>query len=158
LLDQGQAGDNVGLLLRSLKREEVFRGQVLAKPGSLSTYKSFNAEVYVLTEPEGGRRTPFFPKYRPQFFFRTADVTGTVDFKKEMIMPGDNAELTVNLIEACVVEKGMRFAIREGGKTVGAGVVTECLAEKPAAADKKAAAGGKAAPAAAKAAAAPKKK
>jgi elongation factor Tu len=126
-MDYGEAGDNVGALLRGVKRDEIRRGQVLAKPGSVKTYTSFDAEVYVLNKEEGGRHTPFFDNYRPQFFFRTADVTGTCRLKKgtEMIMPGDNAELKVELIAQVPLQEGLRFAIREGGKTVGAGVVSK---------------------------------
>lgn len=129
LLDQGEAGDNVGILLRGTKREEVFRGQVLAKPGSITPHTEFEAEVYVLTTKEGGRHTPFFNKYRPQFYFRTTDVTGEVELKdgKEMIMPGDNANLIVKLIAPVAMEEGLRFAIREGGRTVGAGVVSKII-------------------------------
>ena len=132
LLDHGQAGDNVGILLRSLKRDDVQRGQVLAKPGSADYWSKFDGEVYILTKEEGGRHTPFVNNYRPQFFFRTADVTGTVTLPegKQMVMPGDNATITIELIENCVMEKGMRFAIREGGRTVGAGVVSKPIAKK----------------------------
>jgi len=145
MLESGQAGDNVGLLLRSLKRDDVFRGQVIAKPGSVDVWSKFKAEVYILTKEEGGRHTPFVNNYRPQFFFRTADITGTISLPdgKEMIMPGDNATINVELIENVVMEKGMRFAIREGGRTVGAGVVAECLGKKAAGAAAAAAAGGK---------------
>ena len=124
-----QAGDNVGILLRGIKREDVERGQFLCKPGALQTWNKFDAEVYVLTKDEGGRHTPFFNHYRPQFFFSTADITGTLVLPKgvEMVMPGDNARLTVELLTDAVVEKGMRFAIREGGRTVGAGVVTNLI-------------------------------
>ena len=127
LLDQGEAGDNVGCLLRGVKRDEVERGQVLAKPGSIKPYKNFRAEVYVLKKEEGGRHTPFFKGYRPQFYFRTTDVTGVVELPEgvEMIMPGDNTNLEVKLITPIAAEKGLHFAIREGGRTVGAGVVTE---------------------------------
>jgi len=127
LLDQGQAGDNVGVLLRGTKREEVERGQVLAKPGSINPHKKFECEVYVLSKEEGGRHTPFFTNYRPQFYFRTTDVTGIVHLKEgvEMIMPGDNAELNVELITPIAMDQGLRFAIREGGRTVGAGVVSK---------------------------------
>jgi len=130
LLDQGQAGDNVGVLLRGTKREDVERGQVLCKPGSITPHTKFLAEAYILTKEEGGRHTPFFTNYRPQFYFRTTDVTGIVNLKEgvEMIMPGDNAELTVELITPIAMEEKLRFAIREGGRTVGAGVVSKILA------------------------------
>ena len=130
LLDQGQAGDNVGVLLRGTKREEVERGQVLAKPGSITPHTKFECEVYVLSKEEGGRHTPFFNGYRPQFYFRTTDVTGIVHLKEgvEMIMPGDNAELNVELITPIAMEEKLRFAIREGGRTVGAGVVSKIIA------------------------------
>jgi elongation factor Tu len=129
LLDEGQAGDNVGCLLRGLKREEVERGQVLAKPGSITPHTKFKAEVYVLTKEEGGRHTPFFNGYRPQFYFRTTDVTGSVQLPAgvEMIMPGDNITMEVELITPIAMEKELRFAIREGGRTVGAGVVAEVI-------------------------------
>ncbi|HET7826150.1 MAG TPA: elongation factor Tu [Anaeromyxobacter sp.] len=129
LLDEGQAGDNVGCLLRGLKREEVERGQVLAKPGSITPHTKFKAEVYVLTKEEGGRHTPFFNGYRPQFYFRTTDVTGAVELPQgvEMIMPGDNITMTVTLITPIAMEKELRFAIREGGRTVGAGVVADVI-------------------------------
>jgi elongation factor Tu len=129
LLDQGQAGDNVGVLLRGTKREEVERGQVLAKPGSITPHTKFEAEVYVLTKEEGGRHTPFFKGYRPQFYFRTTDVTGAVELPEgvEMVMPGDNIKMTVELIAPIAMEDGLRFAIREGGRTVGAGVVAKIL-------------------------------
>ncbi len=129
LLDQGQAGDNVGVLLRGVKREDVERGQVLAKPGSITPHKKFKAEVYVLNKEEGGRHTPFFSGYRPQFYFRTTDVTGVVTLNEgvEMVMPGDNATFNVELIAPIAMELGLRFAIREGGRTVGAGVVTEIM-------------------------------
>ncbi len=129
LLDEGQAGDNIGALLRGLKREEVERGQVLAKPGSITPHTKFKAEVYVLTKEEGGRHTPFFNGYRPQFYFRTTDVTGSVQLPQgvEMVMPGDNITVTVELITPIAMEKELRFAIREGGRTVGAGVVAEVL-------------------------------
>jgi len=129
LLDQGQAGDNVGVLLRGVKREDVERGQVLAKPGSITPHKKYKAEVYVLTKEEGGRHTPFFSGYRPQFYFRTTDVTGVVTLNEgvEMVMPGDNATFNVELIAPIAMETGLRFAIREGGRTVGAGVVTEIM-------------------------------
>ena len=129
LLDQGQAGDNVGVLLRGTKREEVERGQVLAKPGSITPHTKFTAEVYVLSKDEGGRHTPFFQGYRPQFYFRTTDVTGAVELPAgtEMVMPGDNISITVNLIAPIAMEEGLRFAIREGGRTVGAGVVAKII-------------------------------
>jgi elongation factor Tu len=129
LLDQGQAGDNVGVLLRGTKREEVERGQVLAKPGSITPHTKFEAEVYVLTKEEGGRHTPFFKGYRPQFYFRTTDVTGAVELPAgvEMVMPGDNIKMVVELIAPIAMEDGLRFAIREGGRTVGAGVVAKIL-------------------------------
>jgi len=129
LLDQGQAGDNVGVLLRGTKREEVERGQVLAKPGSITPHTKFVAEIYVLSKDEGGRHTPFFQGYRPQFYFRTTDVTGSIDLPQgtEMIMPGDNVSITVQLIQPIAMEEGLRFAIREGGKTVGAGVVAKII-------------------------------
>jgi elongation factor Tu len=129
LLDQGQAGDNVGLLLRGTERKDVERGQVLAKPGSIKPHTKFKAEVYILTKEEGGRHTPFFNGYRPQFYFRTTDVTGTAALAEgaEMVMPGDNTSLTIQLIAPIAMEKGLRFAIREGGRTVGAGTVTDIL-------------------------------
>jgi len=129
LLDQGQAGDNVGVLLRGTKREEVERGQVLAKPGSITPHTKFTAEIYVLGKDEGGRHTPFFQGYRPQFYFRTTDVTGAVELPTgtEMVMPGDNVSITVNLINPIAMEEGLRFAIREGGRTVGAGVVAKII-------------------------------
>src|SRR5881628_45376 len=129
LLDEGQAGDNVGLLLRGTKKEEVERGQVVAKPGSITPHTKFKAEVYVLTKEEGGRHTPFFKGYRPQFYFRTTDVTGTVELPAgvEMVMPGDNTKMTIELITPIAMEEQLRFAIREGGRTVGAGVVTKIL-------------------------------
>ncbi len=129
LLDQGQAGDNVGVLLRGTKREEVERGQVLAKPGSITPHTHFSAEIYVLSKDEGGRHTPFFNGYRPQFYFRTTDVTGSVDLPAgtEMVMPGDNVSITVKLIAPIAMEEGLRFAIREGGRTVGAGVVAKVI-------------------------------
>ena len=129
LLDQGQAGDNVGVLLRGTKREDVERGQVLAKPGSITPHTKFSAEIYVLGKDEGGRHTPFFNGYRPQFYFRTTDVTGSVDLPqdKEMVMPGDNVSITVSLIAPIAMEEGLRFAIREGGRTVGAGVVAKII-------------------------------
>jgi elongation factor Tu len=130
LLDQGQAGDNVGLLLRGTKREDVERGQVLAKPGSIKPHTKFEAEVYVLSKVEGGRHTPFFANYRPQFYFRTTDVTGAVTLPEgvEMVMPGDNVRINVELIAPIAMEEGLRFAIREGGRTVGAGVVSKIVA------------------------------
>ena len=130
LLDQGQAGDNVGVLLRGTKREDVERGQVLAKPGSITPHTHFTGEVYVLSKDEGGRHTPFFNNYRPQFYFRTTDVTGAITLPEgvEMVMPGDNIQMTVKLINPIAMEEGLRFAIREGGRTVGAGTVTEILA------------------------------
>jgi len=130
LLDQGQAGDNVGLLLRGTKREDVQRGQVLAKPGSIKPHNHFTGEIYVLSKDEGGRHTPFFNNYRPQFYFRTTDVTGSIELPadKEMVMPGDNVSITVKLIAPIAMEEGLRFAIREGGRTVGAGVVAKILA------------------------------
>ena len=126
LLDQGEAGDNVGVLLRGTKREEVERGQVLSAPGSIKPFKKFKAEAYVLTKEEGGRHTPFFSNYRPQFYFRTTDVTGSVELPSgtEMVMPGDNIAMTVELIQPIAMDEGLRFAIREGGRTVGAGVVS----------------------------------
>ena len=129
LLDQGQAGDNVGVLLRGTKREEVERGQVLAKPGSITPHTKFTAEIYVLSKDEGGRHTPFFQGYRPQFYFRTTDVTGAVELAAgtEMVMPGDNVSVTVKLIAPIAMEEGLRFAIREGGRTVGAGVVAKVI-------------------------------
>ncbi len=129
LLDQGQAGDNIGALLRGTKREEIERGQVLAKPGSITPHKKFKAEVYVLKKEEGGRHTPFFTNYRPQFYFRTTDVTGVVSLPEgvEMVMPGDNINIDVTLITPIAAEDGLRFAIREGGRTVGAGVVTKII-------------------------------
>ena len=129
LLDQGEAGDNVGILLRGTKREEIERGQVLAKPGSITPHTKFEAEVYVLSKEEGGRHTPFFNGYRPQFYFRTTDVTGAVDLPEgvEMVMPGDNVSFTATLIAPIAMEEGLRFAIREGGRTVGAGVVSKII-------------------------------
>jgi elongation factor Tu len=129
LLDQGQAGDNVGLLLRGTKREDVERGQVCVKPGSITPHTEFEAQVYILSKDEGGRHTPFFNNYRPQFYFRTTDVTGVVDLPEgtEMVMPGDNTEMKVTLIQPIAMEEGLRFAIREGGRTVGAGRVTKIL-------------------------------
>jgi len=130
LLDEGQAGDNVGVLLRGTKREDVERGQVLCKPGSINPHTKFEAEVYVLSKEEGGRHTPFFNGYRPQFYFRTTDVTGACDLPEgiEMVMPGDNVKMTVSLIHPIAMEEGLRFAIREGGRTVGAGVVAKVIA------------------------------
>jgi len=129
LLDQGQAGDNVGILLRGTKREEVERGQVLAKPTSITPHTKFTAEIYVLSKDEGGRHTPFFDGYRPQFYFRTTDVTGSIKLPEgtEMVMPGDNISITVTLIQPIAMEEGLRFAIREGGRTVGAGVVAKVI-------------------------------
>jgi elongation factor Tu len=129
LLDQGQAGDNIGALLRGIKREEVERGQVVAKPGSITPHTKFKAEAYILTKEEGGRHTPFFDGYRPQFYFRTTDVTGVAKLPQgtEMVMPGDNVTMEVTLIQPIAMEKELRFAIREGGRTVGAGVVSEVL-------------------------------
>jgi elongation factor Tu len=129
LLDQGEAGDNIGALLRGIKRDDVERGQVLAKPGSITPHTRFLAEVYVLSKEEGGRHTPFFNGYRPQFYFRTTDVTGAVDLPEgvEMVMPGDNIQMTVSLIAPIAMEEGLRFAIREGGRTVGAGVVAKII-------------------------------
>ena len=129
LLDEGQAGDNVGILLRGTKREEVERGQVLAKPSTITPHTKFSAEIYVLSKEEGGRHTPFFNGYRPQFYFRTTDVTGSLELAKgtEMVMPGDNVTITVTLIQPIAMEEGLRFAIREGGKTVGAGVVSKII-------------------------------
>ena len=129
LLDQGEAGDNVGVLLRGTKREEVERGQVLGAPGSIKPFKKFKAEAYILTKEEGGRHTPFFSNYRPQFYFRTTDVTGSVELPSgtEMVMPGDNITMTVELIQPIAMDEGLRFAIREGGRTVGAGVVAKIL-------------------------------
>ena len=129
LLDQGEAGDNVGILLRGTKREDVERGQVLAKPGSITPHTHFEAEVYVLSKDEGGRHTPFFNGYRPQFYFRTTDVTGACTLPEgvEMVMPGDNIRLTIKLIAPIAMEEGLRFAIREGGRTVGAGVVSKII-------------------------------
>jgi elongation factor Tu len=130
LLDQGQAGDNVGVLLRGTKRDDVERGQVLCKPGSITPHTRFLGEVYVLTKEEGGRHTPFFSNYRPQFYFRTTDVTGSIKLPEgtEMVMPGDNVAMEVDLIAPIAMEKGLRFAIREGGRTVGAGVVADIIA------------------------------
>jgi elongation factor Tu len=130
LLDQGQAGDNVGILLRGTKRDDVERGQVLCKPGSITPHTRFKGEVYILTKEEGGRHTPFFSNYRPQFYFRTTDVTGSIKLPEgtEMVMPGDNVAMEVDLIAPIAMEKGLRFAIREGGRTVGAGVVADIIA------------------------------
>jgi elongation factor Tu len=129
LLDQGEAGDNIGALLRGVGREDVERGQVLAKPGSITPHTNFEAEAYILTKEEGGRHTPFFTNYRPQFYFRTTDVTGVVSLPEgtEMVMPGDNARMVVELIQPIAMDEGLRFAIREGGRTVGAGVVTKIV-------------------------------
>ena len=129
LLDQGEAGDNIGALLRGIDREDVERGQVLAKPGSITPHTNFEAEAYILTKEEGGRHTPFFTNYRPQFYFRTTDVTGVVTLPEgtEMVMPGDNARLEVELIQPIAMDEGLRFAIREGGRTVGAGVVAKVV-------------------------------
>ncbi len=129
LLDEGRAGDNIGALLRGVKREEIERGQVLAKPGSITPHTKFKAEAYVLTKEEGGRHTPFFNGYRPQFYFRTTDVTGIVDLPAgvEMVMPGDNVAMVINLITPIAMDEGLRFAIREGGRTVGAGVVSSII-------------------------------
>ncbi|SHG74085.1 translation elongation factor TU, partial [Thermosyntropha lipolytica DSM 11003] len=129
LLDFAQAGDNIGTLLRGVDRKEVERGMVLAKPGSIKPHTKFNAEVYVLTKEEGGRHTPFFSGYRPQFYFRTTDVTGVISLPEgvEMVMPGDNVQMTIELITPIAIEEGLRFAIREGGRTVGAGVVTSII-------------------------------
>jgi elongation factor Tu len=129
LLDQGEAGDNIGVLLRGTKREDVERGQVLAKPGTITPHTKFAAEAYILTKEEGGRHTPFFTNYRPQFYFRTTDVTGTVKLPEgtEMVMPGDNISMQVELIQPIAMDEGLRFAIREGGRTVGAGVVAKII-------------------------------
>ena len=129
LLDEGRAGDNIGALLRGTKRDDVERGQVLCKPGSINPHTKFEAEVYVLSKDEGGRHTPFFDGYRPQFYFRTTDVTGACDLPSgtEMVMPGDNVQMTVSLIAPIAMEEGLRFAVREGGRTVGAGVVAKIL-------------------------------
>src|SRR5205823_11865116 len=129
LLDEGRAGDNVGLLLRGIEKDEVERGQVIAKPNTIKGYKKFKGEVYVLSKEEGGRHTPFFKGYRPQFYFRTTDVTGVATLPEgmEMVMPGDNVSLNIELITPVAMDKGLRFAIREGGRTVGAGTVTEIL-------------------------------
>ena len=129
LLDEGVAGDNVGLLLRGGERKDIERGQVIAKPGSITPHTKFKAEAYILTKEEGGRHTPFFSNYRPQFYFRTTDVTGAVELpaNTEMVMPGDNIQMKVELISPIAMEEGLRFAIREGGRTVGAGVVAKIL-------------------------------
>ena len=129
LLDQAEAGDNIGALLRGIQRNEVQRGQVLAKPGTITPHTKFNAQVYVMTKEEGGRHTPFFNGYRPQFYFRTTDITGQIDLDEgtEMCMPGDNAKFVVELIHPIAIEEGLRFAIREGGRTVGSGVVTSII-------------------------------
>ena len=129
LLDHAQAGDNVGVLLRGIDRDEIERGQVLAKPGTITPHTKFEAEIYVLSKEEGGRHTPFFSNYRPQFYFRTTDVTGAVQLPEgtEMVMPGDNVTITVELITPIALEEGLRFAVREGGRTVGAGVITKIL-------------------------------
>ncbi len=129
ILDEGMAGDNIGVLLRGTKREDVERGQVVAKPGTITPHKRFKAQVYVLSKEEGGRHTPFFNGYRPQVYVRTTDVTGVIKLPQgvEMVMPGDNLEIEVELITTVAMEKGMRFAVREGGRTVGAGAVTEIL-------------------------------
>jgi len=129
VLDEGVAGDNVGCLLRGVKREDIERGQVLAQPGSITPHTKYEAEVYVLTKEEGGRHTPFFNGYRPQFYFRTTDVTGSVTLPEgiEMVMPGDNTQMVVELLTPIAMDDGLRFAIREGGRTVGAGVVTKIL-------------------------------
>jgi elongation factor Tu len=130
VLDEGQAGDNLGCLLRGIKREEIERGQVLAKPGSITPHTKFEAEVYILTKEEGGRHTPFFTGYRPQFYFRTTDVTGVAALPEgtEMVMPGDNVKMSIELIMPIAMEEGLRFAVREGGRTVGAGVVAKIIA------------------------------
>ena len=129
-LDEGQAGDNVGILLRGIEKEDVERGQVLAKPGSITPHTEFEAEIYILTKEEGGRHTPFFTGYKPQFYVRTTDVTGEVTLPEgvEMVMPGDNAKMKAKLIQPVAMEEGLRFAIREGGRTVGAGVISKVLA------------------------------
>ena len=128
-MDEGRAGDNIGVLLRGIKRDEVERGQVVAKPGSITPHTKFEAEVYVLSKEEGGRHTPFFAGYRPQFYFRTTDVTGIVELPEgvEMVMPGDNVKIKADLIQPIAMEEGLRFAIREGGRTVGAGVVSKII-------------------------------
>jgi len=129
LLDQAEAGDNIGVLLRGIQRDEIERGQVLAKPGTIHPHTKFKSQVYVLTKEEGGRHTPFFNGYRPQFYFRTTDVTGVIELPEgtEMVMPGDNIDMTIELITPIAIEKGLRFAIREGGRTVGSGVVSEIM-------------------------------
>ena len=129
ILDEGQAGDNVGCLLRGTKREEIERGQVLCKPGSITPHTKFKAEVYILKKEEGGRHTPFFTGYRPQFYFRTTDVTGVANLPEgtEMVMPGDNVQMEIELIQPIAMDQGLRFAIREGGRTVGSGVVSEVI-------------------------------
>jgi len=129
ILERGEAGDNAGLLLRGIEKKQIRRGQVICAPGSITPHKKFKAQVYILTKEEGGRHTPFFSGYRPQFYFRTTDVTGDVKLPEgvEMVMPGDNVEIEVELISRIAMEKGLRFAIREGGRTVGAGQVTEIL-------------------------------
>jgi elongation factor Tu len=129
ILDQGQAGDNVGCLLRGTKREDIQRGQVLCKPGSITPHTKFKAEVYILKQSEGGRHTPFFTGYRPQFYFRTTDVTGVAKLPEgtEMVMPGDNVQMEIELIQPIAMDQGLRFAIREGGRTVGSGVVSEIV-------------------------------
>jgi elongation factor Tu len=129
LLDRGEAGDNIGALLRGTKRDEVERGQVLAKPGTITPHTKFKCECYILNKDEGGRHTPFFSNYRPQFYFRTTDVTGTIELPEgtEMVMPGDNIAMVVNLIAPIAMDEGLRFAIREGGRTVGAGVVANII-------------------------------
>ena len=129
MMDQAQAGDNIGVLLRGIDRDEIERGQVLAKPGTITPHTKFEGEIYVLSKEEGGRHTPFFNGYRPQFYFRTTDVTGVVNLPEgtEMVMPGDNVRITVELISPIAMEEGLRFAIREGGRTVGAGVVSKIL-------------------------------
>ena len=129
MMDECQAGDNVGLLLRGIERKEIERGQVIAKPGSITPHTKFKAEVYVLTKEEGGRHTPFFKGYRPQFYFRTTDVTGSIEMPEgvEMVMPGDNVTISAELIQPIAMEQGLRFAIREGGHTVGAGVISEVI-------------------------------
>ena len=130
LLDEGQAGDNVGVLLRGTKREDVERGQVLAKPGSITPHTNFEAEAYILNKEEGGRHTPFFTNYRPQFYFRTSDVTGTLTLPTgvEMVMPGDNVSVEIELQKSVAMDKGLKFAIREGGRTIGSGIVVEIIA------------------------------
>jgi len=129
LLDQAEAGDNIGVLLRGIDRKDIERGQVLAKPGTIKPHTKFKSEVYILTKEEGGRHTPFFNGYRPQFYFRTTDVTGVIDLPAgtEMVMPGDNIAMTIELITPIAIEKGLRFAIREGGRTVGSGIVSDII-------------------------------